>query len=83
MPKRNMNPASLENLKMGAASRRQNKVACNLTLLPETVAWLKKGGNASARVDDIVHKILKGELVHRNQLDTELEKIKQLEGTDK
>ncbi len=83
MPKRNMNPASLENLKMGAVSRKQNKVPCNLTLLPETVAWLKKGGNASARVDEMVHKILKGELIHRNQLDTALEKIKQLETKDK
>jgi hypothetical protein len=83
MPKRNMNPASLENLKMGAASRRQNKVPCNLTLLPETVAWLKKGGNASAKVDEMVGKILKGDLIQRNALDKALEKIKELEGTDK
>lgn len=71
---------------MPAASRRQNKVTCNLTLLPETIAWLKKGGNASARVDEMVGKILKGDLVHQNtlnklqnQLDIAIVKIRELE----
>ncbi len=80
MSKRNMNPASLENLKMGAASRRQGKIRCTVTLLPESKAWLEKGGNLSGRIDEMVGKILKGDLIHRNALDKALEKIKELEG---
>ncbi|KYC42258.1 hypothetical protein WA1_19970 [Scytonema hofmannii PCC 7110] len=35
------------------------------------------------RVDEMVGKIFKGDLIHRNALDKALEKIKELEGTDK
>jgi len=56
-------PNSLENLKMGAVSRRQGKKKVTLTLLPETIAWLKSSGNSSERVDEMVRRILNGTLV--------------------
>ena len=54
---------SLENLRMGAVARRQGKKRVNVTLLPETLRWLDKGGNRSEMIDEIVRRILKGELV--------------------
>ena len=65
MPERKLNPASLENLKKGAIARQKNKVRCCITILPETKAWLGKGGNVSARIDELVKKILSGELIHQ------------------
>lgn len=64
-----MNPASLDNLKAGAIARRREKIKCSVTLLPETKAWLERGGNISARIDEIVAKIQSGELVHRPRQD--------------
>ncbi len=58
-----MNPKSLENLKMGAVARNQGKIRCQVTILPETKEWLARGGNLSGRIDEMVKKILKGELV--------------------
>ncbi|MGL5805402.1 MAG: hypothetical protein ACRC11_08155 [Xenococcaceae cyanobacterium] len=55
------NPNSLANLQPQAASK--DKVRFNLTLKPTTIAWLKKGGNASERVDYLVDAIVEGRLV--------------------
>ncbi len=63
MVSREMNPKSLENLKMGAVARNQGKIRCQVTILPETKEWLARGGNLSGRIDEMVKKILKGELV--------------------
>jgi len=60
---RKMNPNSLENLKAGAVARCQGKVRCQITILPETKEWLARGGNLSGRIDEMVAKVLKGELV--------------------
>lgn len=55
------NPNSLKNLNPKAASK--DKVKIHLSLKPETIAWLKKGGNASERVDYMVKAIVEGRLV--------------------
>lgn len=47
-------PRSLENLKLGASARNQDKVRHNFTLLPSTMAWLKATGNASEAIDNLV-----------------------------
>lgn len=51
---RRVSERSLENLKLGAESRRQGKVRHNFTILPETVQWLKGIGNASDTIDALV-----------------------------
>lgn len=74
-----MNPKSLENLKKGAESRRQDKVRCTVTLKPVTKQWLAKGGNMSGRIDEVVRRILEGELVgvkKVRELEAEIEKLK-------
>jgi len=62
MATRNINPRSLENLKLGSESRRQGKIPMNLTVLPETSIWLKKRGSASATVDGLVRLAKAGQL---------------------
>lgn len=57
-----MNERSLLNLKLGAQVRYQGKVRHNVSLLPETMEWLKKGGNASQRIDELVAAAKSGEL---------------------
>jgi hypothetical protein len=79
MLNRKMNPASLENLKMGAISRNHGKIRCNITILPQTKQWLAASGNTSERIDELVSKWLKGELVSKSKLDEALAKIKVLE----
>jgi tetratricopeptide (TPR) repeat protein len=64
--KRQINPASLENLKLGAQARYQDKQKLNLTVLPGTKDWLKKSGNASQRVDDLVNAAQTGRLTPDN-----------------
>lgn len=54
--------SSLENLKLGAQARYQDKRKLNLTLLPETIQWLKASGNASKRVDDLAAAAQAGRL---------------------
>jgi len=54
---------SLKNLEMGAIARRQGKKRVNVTLLPETLRWLDRSGNRSEMIDEIVRRILKGDLV--------------------
>ena len=53
---------SLENLKLGPLFRDQGKKRFNTTLRPETIAWLKKGGNASQRIEDLVDAARSGYL---------------------
>lgn len=60
--KRKMSERSLENLKLGAESRRQGKVRHNFTILPETVQWLKCSGNASEAIDNLVFAALNQKL---------------------
>ncbi|WP_029630609.1 hypothetical protein [[Scytonema hofmanni] UTEX B 1581] len=64
-----MNSASLENLKLGATHRDKGKIRTNVTILPETKAWLERGGNVSGRIDEMVGKILRGELVGCSKLE--------------
>ena len=74
---------SLENLKLGSQARDQGKIKCTFTLLPNTISWLKQGGNASGRIDEMVDKILSGALVNSNSpspaLTDALKKIADLE----
>lgn len=63
MSDRKYNPKSLENLKLGGASRRSGKERHAYSILPTTHSWLASGGNASQRLDEVVGKILAGELV--------------------
>jgi hypothetical protein len=53
---------SLENLKLGPLFRDQGKQRFNTTLRPETIAWLKRGGNASQRIEDLVDAARSGYL---------------------
>jgi hypothetical protein len=59
---RRVSERSLENLKLGAQARYQGKVRQNFTILPQTLEWLKKGGNASQRVDELVAAAKNGDL---------------------
>lgn len=67
--KRKMSERSLENLKLGAESRRQGKVRHNFTILPETVQWLKCSGNASEAIDNLVFAALDKKLFSTNTHD--------------
>jgi hypothetical protein len=67
--KRRMSERSLENLKLGAESRRQGKVRHNFTILPETVQWLKCSGNASEAIDNLVLAALDQKLFSINTHD--------------
>lgn len=51
---RRINERSLENLKLGAIARYQGKIRQNVSILPETLEWLKCSGNASGMIDDLV-----------------------------
>jgi hypothetical protein len=53
---------SLENLKLGPIFRDQGKQRFNTTLRPETIVWLKRGGNASQRIEDLVDAARSGYL---------------------
>lgn len=57
-----MNERSLENLKLGAQARYKGKLRQNFSILPETLEWLKKGGNASSRIDELVEAAKSGQL---------------------
>jgi hypothetical protein len=79
LAKRKMNPKSLENLKAGAVARNLGKIRCQVTILPETKEWLALGGNVSGRVDEMVTKILKGELVGASKLEELQREVTRLE----
>lgn len=63
--KKQVSQRSLENLKLGAESRRQDKQRHNFTLLPETVEWLKQSSNASDLIDRLVKSARAGH-IHPN-----------------
>jgi hypothetical protein len=71
---------SLENLKLGPIFRDQGKQRFNTTLRPEAIAWLKRGGNASQRIEDLVDAARSGYLqgfqVDKTDANDELEKVK-------
>lgn len=78
-PRKYDNPNSLANLKLGATSRHSGKQRHCYTVKPETHNWLASSGNASMRLDEMVGKILAGELVAINKvqaLQTEVERLK-------
>lgn len=58
---RKMNPRSLANLSPKAASK-GGKQNLKVTLLPDTIAWLKRSGNASQRIEDLVAAARSGTL---------------------
>lgn len=64
--KRQMNERSLENLKLGAESRKLGKVRHNFTILPETMEWLRGTGNASDAIDSLVQIAKSGGLNSNN-----------------
>jgi len=65
MTERKISQASLENLKLGAVARKKGKVRCTVTILPATKEWLGSSGNISERIDEVVRRILAGELVKK------------------
>jgi hypothetical protein len=78
MAKRKMAQASLDNLKSGSIFRRQGKIRLTLSVLPGTRDWLKKRGNASERTDELVRRILNGDLAPRwklERLEAEIEAL--------
>ena len=54
-----LNPRSLENLK--PENRTRDKQRRNFTLLPSTIAWLGKQGNASESIDRLIVALIAGE----------------------
>lgn len=54
------NSHSLENLELGT-SRSQGKTRLNVTVLPTTSEWLKKYGNASKLIDELVAQASAGD----------------------
>lgn len=67
MKERKISQSSLDNLKLGAIARYRGKVRVTITILPETKKWLAGGGNISERVDEVVRRIIAGELVKSEQ----------------
>jgi vacuolar-type H+-ATPase subunit I/STV1 len=59
--KRRVSERSLENLKLGAESRRQGKIRQNVTILPEILEWLRGIGNVSGGIDNLVAAAKKGD----------------------
>ncbi len=53
---------------MGAIARNENKVRSQVTIRPQTKKWLALGDNISGRIDELVAKILKSELVGVSKL---------------
>ena len=83
MSERKYNPKSLENLKLGSKARYTGKERHNYTIMPATHEWLASGGNASLRLDEVVGKILRGELVgveRVRKLEAEVTSLKKMLG---
>ncbi len=72
---RKISERSLENLKLGAKARAQDKVRHNFTIKPETIEWLKKGGNASGQIDELVAAAKSGELKPEDTHDRKAENL--------
>ena len=64
-----INPISLRNLQPGVHFK-GGKKPIRLSLLPETITWLKRGGNASQRVEDLVEAALSKQLKPDNSNDS-------------
>jgi hypothetical protein len=64
---RKVNSRSLSNLNPKA--RYLGKVKRTFSLRPETIVWLKKGGNASGKIDYLVESIIQKRLVWANDLE--------------
>jgi len=47
--------------------------------LPETKYWLARGGNLSGRIDELVAKVVKGELVGSRKFEEMHREVKRLE----
>ena len=76
-----IHPNSLENLKLGPQSRATSHVRKHYTIKPEHHAWLASGGNASLRLNEVLEKILNGELIgvqHLRKAEAEIERLKKL-----
>lgn len=81
MSERKYNPKSLENLKLGGKSRYVGKERHAYSILPATHEWLASGGNASQRLDELVGKVLRNELVsieRLRRLEEEITRLKQI-----
>ncbi|MBW4600995.1 MAG: hypothetical protein KME29_15720 [Calothrix sp. FI2-JRJ7] len=77
---RGKHPSSLENLSKGPEARRGEKKEKHLyNVLPRTHEWLAEGGNASGALDELVRKLLEGELVEASNNQEQLATIKELE----
>ncbi len=81
---RGKHPSSLENLSKGPEARRGEYKEKHLyNILPRTHEWLAQKGNASGRLDEVVGRILEGELVEASLSIEELSaiqvRIKELE----
>jgi len=61
MAKRQVSDKSLANLALGRKG--QGKLRRNYTLLPETIDWLDRSGNASRRLDELVARVKSKDLV--------------------
>ncbi len=61
-----MNERSLENLKLGAESRKLGKVRHNFTIMPDSMEWLRGTGNASDAIDGLVQAARNGGLSSNN-----------------
>lgn len=69
------NSQSVENLVPEAAARVQTKTRLNVTVLPKTSNWLKQGGNASQRIDELVAAAIDGNLSPSEHLSQQLEEV--------
>lgn len=72
---RRVSERSLENLKLGAESRRLGKVRHNFTILPETMQWLRGTGNASDTIDGLVLAVKCGALSSKYTHDQKEDKL--------
>ncbi|MCY7284267.1 MAG: hypothetical protein LH679_12710 [Cyanobacteria bacterium CAN_BIN43] len=70
---RQINPRSLENLKLGKARGDKTKIRFNTTLLPETITWLKACGNASDTIDALITERRHGNFKCTNDRNNELQ----------
>lgn len=78
MAARKMNPRSLENLKLGSIACTRGKVRSQITILPETKAWLARGGNISGMIDEMVANRLKNETASATDIEDLQREVQQL-----
>ena len=56
------NSRSFEDFELGASSHEQTKTRLNVTVRPLTSTWLKRRGNASHTIDELVDAAIAGNL---------------------